>query len=52
VESPRGWRFELLDDAKDQERVARLFDSLRKQIRQGYFELPEALPRQISGDAS
>ncbi len=52
VESPQGWRFELLDDAKDQERVARLFDSLRKQIRQGYFELPEALPRQIPGDAS
>jgi hypothetical protein len=30
--------------------VARLFDSLRKQIRQGYFELPDALP--LEGDAS
>ena len=38
------WRFELLDSSADQELVARLFDSLRKQIRQGYFELPAALP--------
>jgi chromosome segregation ATPase len=44
VNTPQGWRFELLDSAADQEMVARLFDSLRKQIRQGYFELPEALP--------
>jgi chromosome segregation ATPase len=44
VATPQGWRFELLDTAKDQEKVARLFDSLRKQIRQGFFELPEALP--------
>jgi hypothetical protein len=28
--------------------VARLFDSLRKQIRQGYFQLPNALPREAS----
>jgi hypothetical protein len=44
VHSPQGWRFEVLESAADQELVARLFDSLRKQIRQGYFELPEALP--------
>jgi len=44
VETTNGWRFELLDSAKDQELVARLFDSLRKQIRQGYFQLPNALP--------
>lgn len=44
VETNSGWRFELLDSAKDQELVARLFDSLRKQIRQGYFQLPNALP--------
>ena len=50
VQTPQGWRFERFDNAKDQELVARLFDSLRKQIRQGYFELPEALP--LSGDAS
>ena len=45
IETGSGWRFELLDSASDQELVARLFDSLRKQIRQGYFQLPNALPR-------
>jgi hypothetical protein len=45
VETPSGWSFELLDSAKDQEQVAHLFDSLRKQIRQGYFQLPYAMPR-------
>lgn len=44
VATPQGWRFERFESAADQERVARLFDSLRKQIRQGYFELPAALP--------
>lgn len=48
VETDQGWRFELLGSAADQERVARLFDSLRKQIRQGYFELPNALPLEAS----
>ena len=50
VETDSGWRFELLDSATDQELVARLFDSLRKQIRQGYFRLPNALPQ--SAEAS
>jgi hypothetical protein len=45
VDTGNGWRFELFDSATDQELVARLFDSLRKQIRQGYFQLPNALPR-------
>lgn len=49
VQTPQGWRFELLESAGDQEMVARLFDSLRKQIRQGFFELPEALP--LKGEA-
>lgn len=44
VEGPRGWTFERFESATDQEMVARLFDSLRKQIRQGYFTLPAALP--------
>ena len=44
VYSPGGWRYELLESSSDQEQVARLFDSLRKQIRQGYFELPATLP--------
>lgn len=46
VETSQGWRFERLESAADQELVARLFDSLRKQIRQGYFQLPAALPRE------
>jgi outer membrane murein-binding lipoprotein Lpp len=44
VEGPQGWTFERFQSATDQEMVARLFDSLRKQIRQGYFTLPAALP--------
>ena len=44
VAAQTGWRFELLDSPEDQKAVALLFDSLRKQIRQGYFELPNALP--------
>ncbi len=35
-----GWKFVTVDSAKDNERIAKLFDSLKKQIRQGYFELP------------
>lgn len=35
-----GWKFFTADSAKDNERIAKLFDSLKKQIRQGYFELP------------
>lgn len=48
--TPSGWRFELLESTADQEQVAELFDSLRKQIRQGYFELPFALP--VAGESS
>lgn len=35
-----GWKFVTADAAKDNQRIAKLFDSLKKQIRQGYFELP------------
>ncbi|MEJ8568425.1 DUF3450 family protein [Elongatibacter sediminis] len=48
VETPAGWRFERLVSPGEQEQVALLFDSLRKQIRQGYFELPNALPEMSS----
>lgn len=44
IRAADGWRFELLESASDQELVAHLFDALRKQIRQGFFELPAALP--------
>jgi hypothetical protein len=39
----RDWRFEVLEDEAARAQVAALFDALRKQIRQGYFELPLAL---------
>lgn len=44
VPAPGGWTFELLGSAEDKKQVAELFEALRKQIRQGYFELPNALP--------
>lgn len=50
VENSGGWRFELLDAVADQEQVARLFDSLRKQIRQGFFEIPNALPAKLESN--
>lgn len=47
VETGAGWRFELLRSPDGQEQVALLFESLRKQIRQGMFELPNALPARV-----
>ena len=38
-----GWKFEIATAADDRERIRNLFDSLKKQIRQGYFELPNPL---------
>ena len=38
-----GWKFETVDNTGDLERIRNLFDSLKKQIRQGYFELPNPL---------
>jgi hypothetical protein len=38
-----GWRYALVEGEADKERIALLFDSLGKQIRQGYFELPAVL---------
>lgn len=37
------WIFETVGDGADRERIRTLFDSLKKQIRQGYFELPNPL---------
>ena len=37
------WKFETVDNTNDMERIRVLFDSLKKQIRQGYFELPNPL---------
>jgi len=40
-----GWKYELVDNTADMERIKNLFDSLKKQIRQGYFELPNPLKK-------
>lgn len=37
------WRFEVFTDPADSKRVLAYFDALGKQIRQGWFELPNAL---------
>lgn len=39
------WKYELVDNTVDMERIKNLFDSLKKQIRQGYFELPNPLKK-------
>jgi hypothetical protein len=35
-----GWQFKLFENDADKQAVATLFDSLKKQIRQGHFTLP------------
>lgn len=42
-----GWRWQRVAGRADAERIAALFDAYRKQIRQGWFELPMA----AAGDA-
>lgn len=39
------WQFETVSVSGDVQRIAKLFDALKKQIRQGYFELPNPLKR-------
>lgn len=43
VRSGDGWRYEILESPEQIAAVETLFDSLQKQIRQGYFELPNTL---------
>lgn len=48
--SAEGWHFKLTENETAQAQVLALFDSLGKQIRQGYFELPlAALPLNSAG---
>lgn len=51
VQADAGWRFEMLERGEAQEQAALLFDSLRKQIRQGFFELPVSLPAVVQSGA-
>ena len=38
-----GWTYTLVDDRTSSQQIASLFDAIEKQIRVGYFELPNAL---------
>ncbi len=41
-----GWTWKKLDDEQDKKRVANLFDAFKKNIRVGFFEIPNAFPAQ------
>ncbi|MDT8450786.1 MAG: DUF3450 family protein [Wenzhouxiangellaceae bacterium] len=43
------WRYTLAESGADRQRIGELFDSLKKQIRTGYFELPNGTIRLESG---
>lgn len=43
------WNFNIAEARTDREQIAQLFDSLKKQIRTGYFELPNGSIRMESG---
>ena len=43
VQQQGQWQFKLFEQEAEQQAVAQLFDALKKQIRQGYFELPLTL---------
>lgn len=42
VRGSGGWRFVQVEDKADTARIAAYYDALKKQIRQGWFELPVA----------
>ena len=44
LRSDNGWTYELIKDEVKEEQVEMLFDAFKKQIRAGYFELPNPLP--------
>lgn len=47
AQSGSGWQFQPVTDPEAIARVENLFDSLQKQIRQGYFELPNSLAGRV-----
>lgn len=44
VREGSSWTARTLHDTEDRKRVLHLFDSFKKQIRTGFFEIPNALP--------
>ena len=45
------WTYERITDDKSEKEVLELFGSFKKQIRAGYFQLPNALPPVSEGGA-
>ncbi|MFO8071995.1 MAG: DUF3450 family protein [Polyangia bacterium] len=43
-EDDGGWRYEIVSSEDGKKQIANLFDSFKKQIRAGFFLLPNALP--------
>ncbi len=48
VKNGSGYSYKQITDPKDKEKIIALFDALQKQIRTGFFELPNALVLQGS----
>lgn len=42
VKTDKGYYYKVVTDPKDKEKIVALFDALQKQIRTGFFELPNA----------
>ena len=43
--TPQGWTYVRADDSGERKQIRDLFDSFKKQIRVGFFRLPNALPQ-------
>ena len=50
VRNGNNWQFIAIEDRADQQQIEVLFDSLQKQIRTGYFELPNGSIQLESGE--
>ena len=44
VNNGGAWSYELVQDKESQKQIEGLFDAFKKNIRVGFFELPNALP--------
>lgn len=49
VQSGKDWKYEVFQDAGDRRQVEKLFDQFKKQIRVGFFEIPNALTQKGAG---
>jgi hypothetical protein len=43
--TPQGWKYVRAEDSADRKQIRELFNSFQKQIRVGFFRLPNALPQ-------